>query len=368
MFGKKLIIFSTIIVFSTCKDKDKQTIKKTPFPVIEIPTKTVSIYKSYPVHIEGVINSKIWAKVEGYIQDVLIDEGDHVRKGQPLFKLETQSLTQDANAAKAKINRNQIEIDKLAPLVKKGIISPLQLETAKANLEQAKNNYQSILENINYATIKSPIEGLVGKINFREGSLVGKQNAMPLTTVMNIDQVYVYFGMNEKDYLSFFTKTKGKHIQEKIKHLPEVSLILPNDEIYDKKGKIQTVTQEIDPETGAISFRAIFDNHNHLIKNNNSGIIKIPFTYTDMTIVPKNATYEQQGQTYVYTVSPENRVKATSVKVEAEFDNLYIITKGIKKGEKIVIGMLEKLRDEMLITPQEISFDSVAKPIKKVFK
>lgn len=370
MFSKKLIILMTIIAFTSCKNKDKQTIKQTPpaYPAIEIPEKTITIYKDYPVHIEGIINSKIRAKIEGYIEKVLVDEGQYVHKNQPLFKLETQSLSQDANAAKAKINVSKVEVDKLIPLVEKGIVSQVQLETAKANLQQAKSTYQSILEKINYAAIKSPVEGFVGTINFREGSLVGRQNSMPLTTVMNVNQIYAYFAMSEKDYLNFLEQTKGKDIQEKIKNLPECSLILANDKEYEKKGKIQTVIEEIDPDTGTMSFRAIFDNPNHLITNNNSGVIKIPFTYKDVIVIPQKVTYNQQGKTYVYKVSPENHVEVTAVKVEAESDNLYIITKGIKKGEKIAAGGIQKLRDKMRIIPQEITFDSIAKPVKKVFR
>lgn len=370
MFSKKLIILCTIIAFTSCKNKDKQIKKKNPsaYPVIEIPTKTVTTYKDYPVHIEGIINSEIRAKVEGYIEKVLVDEGQYVHKNQPLFKLETQSLSQDANAAKAIINVSKVEVDKLIPLVEKGIVSQVQLETAKANLQRAKSTYQSILEKINYAAIKSPVEGFVGTINFREGSLVGRQNSMPLTTVMNVNQIYAYFAMSEKDYLNFLEQTKGKDIQEKIKNLPECSLILANDKEYEKKGKIQTVIEEIDPDTGTMSFRAIFDNPNHLITNNNSGVIKIPFTYKDVIVIPQKVTYDQQGKTYVYKVSPENHVKAIPVKVEAESDNLYIITKGIKKGEKIVAAGIQKLRDKMRIIPQEMTFDSIAKPVKKVFR
>ncbi|MBD3631303.1 efflux RND transporter periplasmic adaptor subunit [Cyclobacterium sp.] len=139
---------------------------------MEVPLKTVTAYSSYPVGIEGTVNSAVRAKVPGNITDVLVDEGEAVKKGQTLFRLETASLAGEAGAAKANVNAAQVEVDKLKPLVEKGIISNVQLQTAEARLAQAKANYNSITANIGYATIKSPVNGYVGAINYRIGSLV----------------------------------------------------------------------------------------------------------------------------------------------------------------------------------------------------
>lgn len=143
-----------------------------PYPVITIPSETVTAYVSYPTSLEGVINSEVRAKASGFITRVLVDEGEKVRKGQTLFTLETQSLSEDAAAAQANVNAAQVEVNKLIPLVEKNIISNVQLETAKAKLAQAKSGYNSIAANIGYATIKSPVDGYVGAIPFREGALI----------------------------------------------------------------------------------------------------------------------------------------------------------------------------------------------------
>src|SRR5690606_24582612 len=171
-----------------------------PLPVIEVPARSVTGYTSYPVSIEGTISSDVRAKVAGYITDVLVDEGQKVSKGQTLFKLETASLNQEAGAAEANVNAARVEVEKLVPLVEKGIISKVQLETAKARLAQAEAGYKSITASIGYATIKSPVNGHVGSIPFREGTLVSPGDPVPLTTVSEINEVYVFFAMNEKDY------------------------------------------------------------------------------------------------------------------------------------------------------------------------
>ncbi|WP_394369912.1 efflux RND transporter periplasmic adaptor subunit [Tenacibaculum piscium] len=170
--------------------------------------------------MEGIINSNVNAKMGGYIQKVLVDEGQKVRKGQVLFRLETQSLNQDASAAKARVNVAQVEVEKLKPLVEKNIISAVQLETAKANLAQAKANYSSVNANIGYATIKSPVNGFVGAINFREGSLINPNNSVPLTTVSDISKVYAFFNLNETAYLDFLQNATGKTFEQAIKPIP----------------------------------------------------------------------------------------------------------------------------------------------------
>ena len=338
------------------------------FDVSVLQNKTITGYKTYPTTIEGIINSDVRAKVSGYIQKVLVDEGQKVKKGQPLFRLETQSLSQDAEAAKAAVNAAKVEVDKLVPLVEKGIVSKVQLETQKAKLLQAQSTYNSIVANIDYATVRSQVDGIVGAIPFREGSLVSPANVTPLTTVSDITQVYAYFSMNESEYLDFLQTTEGKTLQDKVHNFPKVSLILANGETYPEQGKIQTTVGQINPNTGTVSFRAVFNNPNQLLTNGNSGEIKIPVVYKNATIIPQEATYEQQKQVMVFKLKESDTVSASMIKIKASVNNLYVVESGVAAGDKIVASGVGKLRDNMAITPQEIPFDSIIKPIKTVFK
>lgn len=338
------------------------------FPVTQLKQKTVTGYSEYPTALEGIVNSEVRAKTSGYIQKVLVDEGQKVRKGQVLFKLETQSLSQDAGAAKARINVAQVEVDKLIPLVEKNIISEVQLETAKANLAQAKANYSSVAATIGYATIISPVDGYVGAINFREGTLVSPSDPSPLTTVSDISKVYAFFSLNESQYLDFLQKAKGNTLAEKLANYSEVNLILANGTVYSQKGRIQTSTGQVNKNTGAVSLRAVFDNPNQLLTNGNSGKIQIPVIYENAIVVPQEATYEQQGNIMLFKLGEGNKVINTIVKVKASVDNLYVLESGIDTKDKIVAAGVGKLRDEMVITPQEVPFDEVTKPITTMFK
>lgn len=337
-------------------------------PVVELPLQTVTTYKMYPTNIEGLTNSDVRAKISGYITDVLVDEGEKVKKGQVLFKLETQSMNQDAAAAKANVNAAQVEVDKLKPLVEKNIISAVQLETAKAKLAQAKSGYSGIAANIGYGTIKSPVDGYVGSIRLRKGSLVSPNDQQPLTTVSDISNVYAYYSMNEKEYLDFLQSAEGTSKADKIKNFPKVSLILANGVEYDSKGTIETINSQINPKSGTISFRALFKNDNELLTNGNSGTIKVPTVFENVVVVPQQATFEQQESVFVYQVGEDNKTTAQAITVKATSGSLYVIESGINEGETIVIKGISKLRSGMEIQPKMSDFDSIVKPITKEFQ
>ena len=339
-----------------------------PFPVVEIPTKTVTGFRSYPVSIEGVVNSQVRAKVSGYITDVLVDAGQKVSKGQPMFRLETATLTQDAEAAQARVNTAQVEVNKLEPLVEQGIISSVQLETAKAQLAQARANYSSVAANIDYATIKSPVDGYVGAINFRQGTLVSPADPTPLTRVSDIDEVYVFFSMNERDYLNFIQTAEGEGIEEKIENLPAVQLQLVNGQLYEEEGKIETVTGQVDPTTGTVGFRARFPNPNRILANGNSGNIRIPQTYENVPVIPESATFEQQGNVLVYKVQGDTLAVSSVVQVRDRVDNLIVVASGAEAGERIIAQGVGQLRSGTPVQPQLVSFDSIANSIQTIFK
>lgn len=372
---KKIIYFSLFIlsagVFTSCSDGTKAQQRAQgprPFPVIGVPTKTVTGHTSYPTSIEGVVNSEVRAKVPGYVTNVLVDAGEKVKKGQLLFKLETESLSGDAEAAKANVNAARVEVEKLKPLVEKNIISKVQLETAKAKLSQAEANYNSIAASIGYANIKSPVDGYVGNINYRNGALVSPGDPTPLTTVSQTDEVYAFFSMNEKDYMSFIQETAGNTIAEKIANFPEVSLILANGEKYNETGKIETVSGQIDPSTGSVTFRAKFPNPNQLLSNGNSGKIRIPKTYKDVLLIPELSSFEQQGKTYVYKVQGDSIAVSTTIKETARVNNFIVVESGLENNDKIVAQGVAKLRNNTPIKAQEIPFDSIANSINRVFK
>ncbi len=406
----KLILLSLAVFSVTACTKKEEKPPQGPKVVatVAVENRNVVGYSTFPASIEGRVNNEVRAKMQGYITQVLVDEGQYVSKGQPLFRLETNSLSQSANAAKAgvgaarsnvaasdanvkaaqsAVNAAKVEVDKLRPLVEKNIISNVQLQTAQANLAraqaqvsqaiaarqqasagvaQAQANFQGVQENINYAVIRAPISGVVGKINFRNGSLVGPGDPMAITTVSDTSELYAYFSMNEKEYLDFLKNSPGATMPEKIRNMPPVELVLANKEIYGQKGTIKAVTGQIDPTTGSIQFRVSFPNPDKLLSNGNSGTIRIPIAYDNALVVPESATYEQQGLVYIYKVE-QDTAKSNVISVVDRVNNMVIIKEGAAKGEIVVAEGVGSLRTGTPVKSQPKKFDDIIDAIKPIF-
>jgi efflux transporter, RND family, MFP subunit len=173
--------------------------------------------------------------------------------------------------------------------------------------------------------------------------------------------------MNEKEYLDFLANTEGKTTAEKLKNLPEASLVLANGKEYAEKGKIQAVTGQIDPSTGSIQFRATFPNPNKLLTNGNSGTIKVPQHFTNSLVIPEVATFEQQGKVFVYRVAEKDSLRQTVITLKNRADNYAVVESGLKKGDTILAQGLNKVRTGTVIKPQPISMDSLVKKIQPIF-
>ncbi|WP_296143816.1 efflux RND transporter periplasmic adaptor subunit [uncultured Flavobacterium sp.] len=354
----KKSIFSAlvaIVILASCGKKQEQAPAQgpAPFPVQTITKQDAVVYQEYTANLEGQQNVEIRPKVNGFIQKIYVDEGQVVKKGQLLFKLETQTQNQDASAAQANVKAAQVEVDRLKPLVDRKIISEVQLETAKAKLAQAKSAYGAIAANIGFGTITSPVNGVIGSLPFREGSLVSSTNEMPLTTVSDTKIVRAYFSMNEKQLL-FFNKTfKGETTAAKLKAAPEVSLLLVDGSEYDQKGKIATMNGLVNPTTGTTQFRAEFKNPEGILRSGSSGIVRLPIEQKGVMLVPQNAIFEVQGKQTLYVVEKGNKVKSRIVTTNGTSELNFIVTDGLQEGDVVVIEGASKLKDDMEIVPQD---------------
>lgn len=365
-----VLICITILLFGvvSCKNGNQARMAHgpAPFPVQLAEKNDVTVYNQYAANIEGEQNIQIRPKVDGFVDKIYIDEGSQVKKGQLLFKLSAETLSQQANAAKANIEVAnaqvavaQVEVDKVTPLVEKNIISPIQLKTAKSKLKAAQAQllaaqaqYQNAKENLAYTIIKSPVDGIVGSLPYKVGSLVGRSETQPLTTVSGIKNVYAYFTLNEKQLLQFNRQLNGNSVSEKIKQLPDLELILADGSVYEHKGRIETINGMINPRTGSISYRAIFPNPNNLLRSGNSGTVKIPSTLNEVVMLPQKSTFELQGKRFVYLLGKENKVQSKEVIISNTTDTHFILKEGVEQGQKFIADGLIKLREGMEIIPQ----------------
>lgn len=350
-----LIVSLLLATMVSCGTKEgrQRAIAPTPpsLKVISIKKQDLTTFNTYSTTMEGKQNVEIWPKVSGFVQEIYVEEGQKVKKGQLLFKLETQSLSQDANAAKALVNVAQVEVDKLIPLVEKGIISNVQLETAKAKLMQAKSTYESVIANINYSRITSPVGGYIGTIPHKVGTLVSNNMAQPMTVVSDISEVRAYFSLNEKELLKIRQRLASEGRQISLDKAPEVELIMVNGEIYPHKGKIAVVNNIINGTTGSVTIRADFKNPEYLLSTGSTGQIKIPSISKDIFVIPQEATIDLQGNKMIYVMDKENKVTSTPIKIASQTSDSFLVKTGLKEGTIIVTEGVSKLKNGQTISP-----------------
>jgi membrane fusion protein (multidrug efflux system) len=345
---------AALLIVASCGKKEEQAPAPgpMPFPVQTVAKEDATIYEEYTANLEGQQNVEIRPKVNGFIQKIYVDEGQVVRKGQLLFKLETQTLNQDAAAAKANVAAAQVEADRLKPLVDRKIISSVQLETAKARLAQAKAAYSAIAANINYGTITSPVNGVIGSLPYKEGALASTNSEMPLTTVSDTKVMRAYFSMNEKQMISFSREFNGATLQEKLKNTPAVTLLLADGSEYEIKGKLVTVTGLVNATTGTSQFRAEFNNPQAILRSGSHGLVRLPIIMKSALIVPQNAVFDMQGKQMIYVVNKDNTVKSKILTIKTTSGTNFIVEGGLEEGEVIVVEGASKLKDGMTIIPQ----------------
>lgn len=348
-------------------------------PVLTISKVPATTYQEFSASLEGSKDIEIRPQVDGYLDKIYVDEGAYVRKGQTLFHINDRPYAEQLNtakaglaAAKANLANAQINLAKITPLVQNNVVSDVQLKTAQAaydaaaaNVSQSEALVQSAAINIGYTSVKAPVDGYIGRIPFKTGSLVGLSTAEALTVISEINEVYAYFSLSENDFLKFKSRFAGNTIEEKVKNIPPVELLLADGSVYAQKGKVQTVVGQFDKTAGTISFRASFPNADRLLRSGNTGKIRIPQLLNEVLVVPQESTFEIQDKIFVFAVGDSNKVASKPITVAGKTASYYFVESGVQAGEKIVFSGTGSLRDGMMIVPQPMSADSLlkAKPL-----
>ena len=355
----------TALLAFSCGNSQQGGMPALSLAVMTVEPTSQELNSAYPATIKGQQDIEIRARVSGYITKLCVDEGAVVHKGQPLFLIDAvpyQKAVQAAEAAvevaKANVATTQLTVDSKTELHAQNIISDYDLQTAKnslasakAALAQAEAQLASAHNDLSYTTITSPSDGVVGTIPFRVGSLVGTTTQEPLTVVSDINKMFVYFSMNEKQLLAL-TRQKDGSVNSMIGAMPEVQLQLADGTMYPAKGKIETLSGVIDLSTGAVQMRATFPNAQRLLRSGGTGTVLIPSVLDSALLIPQSATYEVQDKKFVYVLGDSSKVKNTEITV-FPLDNgkQYVVTSGLKPGEQVVVEGVATLRDGMPIQP-----------------
>jgi len=378
------LVFTSAIL-SSCGGKDEKAAKAAaanqvkPYKVLEIQQTEATLNTDFPASIQGQQNIEIRPRVDGYVEKIYVDEGAVVKAGQLLFKINAPQFEQEVRTAAASIKSAEADVStakmavtKVKPLVEKDIISKYELESAEyryqaalATLSQAQAALANARTNLGYTSVKSPVNGVVGSIPFRLGSLVSGSNAEPLTTVSSIGNVYAYFAFNEKLLLEFNKDAKAP-FAERIKQMPSVSLVLADGSLYNQQGRIQTVNGLINTATGSVNVRASFPNPNGLIRSGSSATVRIPTQVKSGILIPQSATFELQDKRFASVVGADSIARNVQIMVrDNSAGSFFVVDKGLKAGEKVVLEGVASLKDGTKIKPVSANANNIYAELKK---
>ena len=363
---------------ATGQDSSTSENAPTPYPVLSVEARSLVLPSSYPTTLEGVQTVSVRPRVEGFIVEMKVDEGDPVERGEVLFRLNNEEYRQavrsakaDVEAARANVQQAQDEVERLTSLVEKDIVSEYELRSAKNTLasrkgalSQAQAALKNAQVNLDYTYVRSPADGVIGSIPYRIGSLVSSNSAEPLTVVSDISEVRAYFSMNERELLEMVQETgvgdRDGVLRERIANLPDAHLILSDGTTYEHAGDISLASGHINTETGSASFRARFPNPEKMLRNGATGTLQIPYRRDSSIVVPKSATYEVQDKRFVYRVTDSSTVESTEIRVSARSTaRLFVVNEGLSAGDRIVTEGIGGISDGTAIRPRSVAADSL---------
>ena len=340
----------SLLVFASCGKRGgvQQEVERYPYDVLTVSKQSAVLQSVYPVTIKGKQDVEIRPRIEGFIQEIYVDEGSIVKKGQPLFKIESPQTEQAVTTARASVSTAKINVDRLRPLAEKGIIGEVQLATAEEGYKSAQAVLKNAEEARKWTTVTSQVDGVVGTISYRQGSLVNSGNI--LTTIANTSDVYAYFSLNEKVLMALLSEIEGSTQAEKIKNLPEVTLVLADGTEYTEKGKIETISGLVNVTTGSANFRAKFPNEHGFLRSGISGKVIIPQEVHDVFVIPQHATFQLQDKILVFKVQGDVVAQTVISAVALPDGKRYAVSEGLSEGERIVESGVTTLRHGAKIT------------------
>lgn len=332
-------------------------------PVAEIIRLDTTIHKEYVATIQAFKNVEIRSRLTGFLEKIYVDEGSQVHQGQPLFKLNESEYRSEVARCEALLENAvadrktiALEVERTKLLVDKNIVSDTELEVAEAKLSAADSRIKeakSILDHaktqLAYTTIVAPFTGKIDRIPLKEGSLLDEGTL--LTSISDLQKVYAYFDISEKEYLRMTTigNAGAAHMNMPAK------LTLADGTPYPHAGQAEFAENEFDQTTGTISLRAVFPNPDGLIKHAATGKVGIPLQSGQNLAVHQKAVFEIQDRTYVYKVQNDSTVVMTPFRAGQRVGHYYLVEGGLHAHDKIVFEGVQHLKDGMKILPQLIS-------------
>ena len=335
--NRQMLVFAVgvMLMATSCKSTKEKSIA-TVYTVTSPEITSTFIAKDYVANIQSEKNIEIRAQKGGVLQDIYVDEGQTVHAGQPLFRIATVGAQEELEKSKAETEQASIDLQNTSTLASNNIVSKNARKMANAKLNAAMADYRLARLHSHLSLVKAPFSGIIGRIPNKKGSMI--QEGDLLSTLSDNSNVYVYFNVSEPEYLDF-----RLHASERTK-LP-LTLILANGTNFSSQGHFQNVEGEFDKSTGNIAFRAKFFNTDHLLRNGETGTVRMNIPVRNAIIIPQQATYEVQDQKYVFVVDARGYVHARPIKVVFEKQDVFVISEGLSQNDKFLIDGVDKVND-----------------------
>jgi membrane fusion protein (multidrug efflux system) len=342
---KPIPIFACLAVLfiAGCKHDKHKKEDDAKFIVTNPVRKDTLVYHEYVCQIRSMQHIELRAMERGYLQNIFVDEGQTVKKGQLMFQIMPMIYQAEMEKAKAEVNFAEIEYSNTKNLADSAIVSSNELALSNAKLNKARAEFSLAQAHLEFTKIRAPFTGIMDRFHGRLGSLVDEGEL--LTTLSDNSKMWVYFNVPEVEYLEYVTRVKSEKPQE-------VILQMANKELFKHRGVVETIEGEFNNETGNIAFRAVFPNPEGILRHGETGNILMPTMLKDALLIPQKATFEILDKKFAFVVDKDNRIKTREIKVGTELPHLYAITEGLNETDKILVEGLRKVKNN-----QKIKYD-----------
>lgn len=335
------ISLCSVLTFSSCHSEKEEKEEEVKFIVTSPLKKDTLVTRNYVCQIRAIQHIELRALEKGYLENIYVDEGQFVKKGQMMFKIMPLIYNAELQKSQAEASFAEIEYLNTKRLADSNVVSPNELALAKAKYDKAKAEVALAQTHLQFTEIKAPFDGIMDHFQVRLGSLVDEGDL--LTTLSDNSQMWVYFNVPEAEYLNYKT-----HATEE--NLTKVNLLMANNQLFEYPGAVQTIEADFNNETGNIAFRATFPNPKGLLRHGETGNIQMGIPLKAAIIVPQKATYEILEKKYVFVVDKNNVVHSREVSIASEMPDLYIIKSGVNENERILLEGIRKVKDGDKIT------------------
>lgn len=348
----RIILLSAFVattLLSSCGGKKQQQNSVVEFKTTKVVKKDVALESKYSATIRGRQDIEVYPQVSGTLQRLCVTEGQKVSKGQTLFIIDQVPYQAALNTASAALKAAQAQeataqltLESRQQLFDQQIVSEYDLQTAKnallsakASVAQAEAQVVNARNSLSYTVVKSPANGVVGTLPYRQGALVGPSIPQALTTVSDNNQMYVYFSITEAQLLEM-ARNSGS-VEKAIAAMPSLQLQLVDGSLYETTGVVESASGVVDRSTGSVQLRAVFDNPNHMLHSGSTGNVIVPVEHKDVLVVPAASVVQTQDKHKVYTIDKDGIAHSQIISILPQNNGKeFIVTGGLTEGTEIV--------------------------------